>query len=247
MRRFFPCLIPLIAAALLANCGGVIDLDVDTDRVEGNGSITTEQRQVSEFERVSLAGEGRVVIERGAPALSIETDENLLMHIDSAVSGDTLEIKTDNGIDLDPSDGITYRIATDRLVGVALSGAGDIDTGDWEADDFTIELSGAGDIDVSSLVAGDVDVTISGVGQVTITGTADSLTVSMPGAGSFEGGDLETRAVAVTATGAGSATLWATETLDANLTGVGSIDYFGRPTVNQTVTGVGTITSRGEK
>ena len=249
MRRFHISLL-IAGALLLASCDASIDINIDVDegdKVEGSGSITTEDRAVSSFDRVQLAGEGSVIIERGPAALTIETDDNLLTHIESSVSGSTLEISTESGIDIDPSDGVTYRIATENLVGITLSGAGDIETGNWATQGFTIVLSGAGDIEVVALTVGDVDVTISGVGQVTVAGTADSLTMSLPGAGNFEGEDLAAMDAVVTASGAGSATVWATSTLDATVSGVGSIDYFGSPAVTQSVTGIGSINSRGEK
>ncbi len=249
MRRFRVILI-VASALLLVSCEGSIDIDINVDegdRVKGSGSITTEDRTVGDFDRVQLAGEGSVIIERGSAALTIETDDNLLTHIESSVSGGTLEIRTESGIDIDPSDGVTYRITTEQLVGITLTGAGDFDTGEWSPDEFTIVLAGAGDIDVTALTTGDLDVTISGVGQVTVTGTADNLTMSLPGAGSFEGEDLAATDAVVTASGAGSATVWATGTLSATVSGVGSIDYFGSPAVTQSVTGIGSINSRGDK
>ena len=249
MRRLHIRLL-IAAALLLGSCEGSIDINIDVDdgeEVEGSGAITTEDRAVGDFDRIELAGEGRVIIEHGPAALTIETDDNLLTHIESTVSGGTLRISTESGIDIDPSDGVKYRVATERLGEITLSGAGDIDTADWSADEFTITLAGAGDIAVTGVRAGRLNVTISGVGQVTVAGSADRLTMSLPGAGNFEGGDLAAVDVAVTASGAGSATVWAARTLDATVSGVGSIDYFGSPQVTQSVTGIGSINSRGDK
>lgn len=246
MRRLVQRLVLIGAVLVLAACDGSISIGPG-GKVVGNGSITTEDRSVTDFDRVVLAGEGQVIIERGPAKLTIETDDNLLTHIDTEVANKTLEISTSSGIDIDPSDSVTYRISTERLTGITLTGAGDITTSSWESDDFSIALSGAGDIDVAMLTTGDLDVMLSGVGQVTVAGTADRLTMALPGAGNFDGADLEAASVEVTASGTGSATVWAVETLVATLSGVGSIDYFGSPTVTQTVTGVGTINSRGER
>lgn len=236
-----------MAAALLAACDEGVLFDNDLRGVDGSGTIVTEDRSVSEFERVTLAGEGRVIITTGAaPSLSVETDDNLMQHIETTVSGGVLDIRTESGIDIDPSDSVVYRITASAITGIRLVGAGGIDLDAASGGDFEIELIGAGDIAVASLMADNLKVTIAGVGKVTVMGGVASQEVNIPGAGSYEGRSLQSRSAVVTASGAGSADVWATETLEATVSGVGSIDYYGSPEVTESVTGIGSINARGE-
>lgn len=238
--------IALALSVVLGACEGAIDIDGDDD-IAGSGTITVEDRAIGDIDRVVLAGEGELVIAAGPTSLSIETDDNLLAHIETVVSGRALEISTESGVDIDPSDGVVYRLTTPQLTAVTLSGAGTVDTGAWEAENFTIVLSGAGDLELGPLTTGSLAVTLSGIGEVTVSGSTGRLTMELPGAGSFNGAELAVRDADVTASGAGSATVWVTETLDATLSGVGSIEYYGSPAVTQTVTGVGSIESLGDK
>ncbi len=238
--------IGLLALLLIAACG---DVDVDLGRdVDGSGTVITETREVSDFERITLAGEGSVIVTVGEPAsLSIETDDNLLQHIETTVRGNTLVIETEDGIDIDPSDSVIYRVSTRELTGLTLAGAGDFDVASADADSFSITLSGAGDVNVGALTAPELDVEISGAGRVELAGDVSTLDVTLTGIGNYEGADLRSARADVSTTGAGSATVWATDDLSATITGVGSIDYYGSPQVTQTVTGVGTISGLGDK
>ena len=75
------------------------DVRTGSDRVRGSGEVTVEARSIAEFERVVLAGEGDVLFGTGSDGLvDVETDDNLLIHIRTDVSGDTLTISTEPGI-----------------------------------------------------------------------------------------------------------------------------------------------------
>jgi len=248
VRYRFLVLGVLVTAAIAAACDDGVLFDSDLNRVDGSGTIATETRDVADFERVTLAGEGRVIITTGTGAsLSVETDDNLMQHIETSVSDGELDIRTESGIDLDPTDSVVYRITGPAINAIRLAGAGDIDLDAASGSSFEIELLGAGDVEVTRLAVEELKVTISGVGQVTAVGGATSQEVSIPGAGSYDGRGLQSRFAVVTTSGAGSAEVWVTETLEATVSGVGSIDYYGSPAVTQSVTGLGSITSRGER
>lgn len=247
MRYRYLLLVAAMATAVLAACDDDVLFDNDLQDVDGSGTIVSEDRTVAEFERVTLAGEGRVIITTGAAAsLSIETDDNLMQHIETVVSNGGLDIRTESGVDIDPTDSVVYRLTAPAVNEIRLLGAGDIDLDSASGGEFKIELLGAGEIEVASLMADNLKVTISGVGSVTVTGGVATQEVDIPGAGSYEGRSLQSRSAVVTTSGAGSAEVWVTETLEATVSGVGSIDYYGSPTVTESVTGIGSINARGE-
>jgi hypothetical protein len=236
----------LLVVPALAACDASIVVN-DGRGVEGSGTIVNETRDVADFDRITLAGEGTVIVsEADATSLMIETDDNLLVHIDTSVRNRNLEIATKPGIDIDPTDSVVYRLAAPDITGVSLTGAGRFVLGDCEADAFAVSLSGAGDIEVGNLSAGVLDVVIAGAGSVDIAGRVTSLDVTIPGAGSFKGRDLQSEGATVVTSGVGSASVWVTSELSATVSGVGSIEYYGSPTVSQSVSGIGTINSRGD-
>jgi len=220
-----------------------------SDRVRGSGELTLEARSIPEFERVVLAGEGNVVFGTGSDGLvEVETDDNLLTHIRTDVSGDTLTISTEPGIDIDPTGDVIYRLGCPVITAVVLSGAGTIDVaGCVTTDRLQIDLPGAGtiiapDLDVSALRA-----SLPGAGSIVATGRTDQLDVVLAGAGDFDGGDLRADAASIESLGVGMTTLWATTELYVSVTGVGSVRYYGEPAVSSSVTGVGTIEALGLK
>ncbi len=241
----------IVALAMLAACGGgisiTIDADGDGDDVAGSGTIVTESRNIGDFHEIRLAGEGTVVVTEGpAPSLTVMTDDNLHTHIETSVKGGALEIVTERGIDIDPTDSVRYEVTAPNIDKLTLTGAGDFEMSNAEADRFAVLLSGAGDIRIGDLVANELDVAITGAGDVVVAGEVTKLSVTLPGVGSYEGADLRSADATVTSSGVGSATVWATDELDASVTGVGSIDYYGSPRVTSSVTGIGSINSRGD-
>lgn len=247
MRRGSLLATVVVLIGALSACDEGITIRVGND-VDGSGTITSESRAVADFERVTLAGEGTVIItQEPAASLTIETDDNLLAHIETTVRDGTLTIATESGIDIDPSDGVIYQVGTPELSGVSLSGAGSFELGECEADRFSVTLSGAGDIDIGRLIADELDVEITGAGDVRVVGEVTHQDISIPGSGSFDGFDLQSATAAVATSGVGSATVWVTDVLDATVSGVGSIDYYGSPQVSQSVSGVGDVVDRGER
>ena len=199
----------------VASCGDVqINIGGDGDDVPGSGMLITEDRNIGDFDTLTLAGEGTVNVRLGPTSLSIRTDDNLMQHIETTVSGSTLRIATEDGIDIEPTESVVYDVTTPTLTGVVLSGAGTIDVPDWEADSFSITLSGAGTVDLDALRSPSIDVTLSGFGDVVLSGETSDLDVTLSGAGSFEGGWLQASDVRVVTSGAGSAIVWATATLE---------------------------------
>ncbi len=237
----------VVALGLLAvACSDVL---TDSDRVRGSGEVTVEARSIAEFERVVLTGEGSVLFRAGSDGLvEVETDDNLLVHIRTDVSGDTLTISTEPGIDIDPTSGVAYRLGCPVINTVVLSGAGTIDLAGCTATDrIQIELPGAGTIIAPDLGTSTLQATLPGAGSIVATGRTDRLDVVLAGAGDFDGGDLRADIAAVESLGVGTTTLWATTELHVSVTGVGTVRYYGEPAVSSTVTGVGTIEALGPR
>ncbi len=221
----------------------------DNDRVKGSGSVVAEIRTIDDFDRIVLTGEGEVLFGVGSDgAVEIETDDNLLAHIDTEVDGGTLTISTERNIDIDPSDGVVYRLGCPSLAGARLSGAGTIDIADCAtSDQLELTLSGAGTIRAPEVDVALLEVSIPGAGRIVAEGDAERLELTLSGAGNFEAADLEAVDAEVRSTGVGSTVVWVTGELDLQFTGVGSVRYYGEPAISQSVTGVGSVESLGTK
>jgi hypothetical protein len=228
-----------MAALIVAGCsGGGVD-----GGVEGSGQVVTEERSVQGFQRVELAGEGRLLISPDGPtALEVETDANLMPYIDSEVVAGRLVISTRPNTQLRPSNGITYRVRCDQVSELVLSGSGDIEAEGCRVDDLTIRLDGSGNIGVDGIDGTSVTAELAGSGTIGAIGRTGQLTASVPGSGTIDGAALEAGEADARIPGSGRIIVWATSTLRASIAGSGSVLYRGDPTVTQDVSGSGTVT-----
>lgn len=232
--------------ALLTACGDAGLLP--GDHIRGAGDVMEQARTVTGFERVVLEGEGDLWIEFGdVESMVVATDANLHEHLETEVADGTLTIGTRDGADLDPTEGITYRLTATGLAGVELQGAGTINVDRWQGQRISVVLAGAGEVRVDRLAADHVHVVHRGAGTVTVAGTADSQRAVLTGAGGYEGGDLESRTATVEASGATTATVWATHELSLSVTrNSATVRYFGDPAITH-LQSTGTVEALGEK
>ncbi len=236
----------VVLGLLVVACSDVL---TGSDRVRGSGAVTVEARSIADFERVVLDGEGAVLFGAGPDGVvEVETDDNLLIHIRTDVSGDTLTISTEAGIDIDPTSGVTYRLGCPAITAVVLSGAGTIDLADCATRDrLQIDLPGAGTITAPDLDVSTLRASLPGAGTIVAGGRTGRLDAVLAGAGDFDGGALRADAASVESTGVVVATLWATDQLYVSVTGSGAVRYYGEPQVSSSVTGIGTIEALGPK
>jgi len=220
------------------------------DVIVGSGNVVTEDRPVSDFNRVSLTSVGQVIITQGeGESLTVETDDNLMRYIKTEVKNGTLilgftdEVKNKS---IRPSERIVFNLSAKDITALDVSGAGDINASSLDADRLEVVIGGAGDVDIGSLTADELVVRISGAGDAELAGQVVEQNIAISGAGDYRATDLESQATIVEVSGAGDATLWATDTLDVRISGVGSVEYYGSPSVTQNISGVGKLTSLGE-
>lgn len=231
------------AGSLVAGLTGcAIDITTTGSGIDGSGDIATQTYEPTGFATVALLGEGAVSIVFGElPRVSVTTDDNLLEHIEVRSDGATLFLGTEDGVDIDPTNGVEWIVTTPSLTAVSLQGAGDIAVPPLSIEVFEATLSGAGSIRLADIVAEDLEIVLTGAGEISATGSADRLSVRIPGAGDYEGLELVSRIATVDVSGAGDARVHATESLDADVSGAGSVRYAGGASVTPRVTGVGSI------
>jgi Putative auto-transporter adhesin, head GIN domain len=192
--------------------------------IRGNGAIKTEQRPVTPFTRIEAGGFYDIQWQPGPPSLSLTTDENLLSHIETSISGTVLKIETHGQIA--PSHGVTVVITSPSLAGAELSGALKLEATQLNGDRFALDTSGAT--------------------KITLSGRTNRLIASLTGASRLNAESLQTEDVEISVTGAGRADVTATNSLKAAITGAGRVSYGGNTkSVEKRITGAGKISPRG--
>jgi hypothetical protein len=212
-RFLFPALVLVVLGT--AGC--------NLNRIRGNGHVTTETRSVSNFSRVDAGGYYELEWHAGPPSFRLTTDENLLGHITTSVSGDRLNIGIDGAVA--PTDGIVIVITSPALVTAELSGAVKFTARPIEGDKFVLDTSGAV--------------------KVTLAGKVNRLLADLTGASKLAAAELLANDVELSVTGAGKADVTAANTLRAAITGAGKVIYGGNPkSVDRNITGAGKIEPR---
>lgn len=244
-RKSLYFVLPLIALVLLACRVGPVR--IDTTRVNGSGTLKTEERQVTNVERVALEDQGELeIIQGSSESLTIEADDNILPYITTEMRGRELVIGIKEGIRVEPSTPIRFTLSIKDLSRVSVSGSGDITAAKLESSDFEVSISGSGNVRMDNIQAENLQVRISGSGNFDLGGEVQTQEVSISGSGNYKAGSLASRRTDITITGSGNVTVWTTEELKIRVSGFGNVSYYGAPSVSQTITGGGEIRSLGE-
>lgn len=209
-----PILRNVATAAVLGGCS--------PRAIKGDGNVTTERREIADFSGLQATGALEVEWSSGAPALSITTDENLMSHIRTEVSGKELEISYEGA--LQPSKGIKIVVSSGGLE--------------------RLNLTGAVLFHAKSLSASALQITAAGSAMADLGGSASDLTAELAGASRLSAPSLQAKSAKLNIVGAGSADVAVEETLRVDITGAGSVTYSGNPKVEKHVTGAGSIQHR---
>jgi hypothetical protein len=221
-------------------------------RVAGSGVLSTETREVSDFNTLSIEIPAEVTILQGESAsISLTADDNLLPQIATRLQGELLVIENKEQLwqnRVRPTRTIQIELTVTEIKEVDFSSAGVLVVEDYLGESLEISVSGAGDVNLNGVELDVLALRLSGAGDLSAEGEAEQLSLSISGFGSFKGADLRTQSAEVRISGAGDALLWAERELDARISGAGSVRYYGEPeSVSKQISGAGSVRELGEK
>jgi hypothetical protein len=202
-------------------------------RIKGNGNETTINRSTDDYDEVAVSGWFDVLLVDGNEGeLTLTGESNLLEYIKTEVKNGRLIIKTENGVNLKPSNwnsGITITVPVASISAVTLSGSGDI-VGKKTISTNTLSatMSGSGDITLD-VETNQMEATMSGSGDITLTGNTRDFEATISGSGDIKAFDLEADNVQATVSGSADIKVTANKTLTARVSGSGDITYRGNP------------------
>ena len=251
MKKALLIIVPLILLISLA-CNVNFDLPSihlgDGVTISSGGNSVTQERSVSNFDKVDLRSMGNITITQGEEeSLTITADENIIDHLTSNVSNNELILSTEDNYTFNNIGEIHYDLKVKDLSRIKLSGFGNIDMDGLTTDSLDVRLSGSGNFKMQDLTADQLDLVISGFGSADVSGTVPTEHITITGSGNYDGGDLQSQVADITVSGFGSATVWANENLKVTLTGSGNVDYYGSPTLEEKITGFGNLNNKGDK
>jgi hypothetical protein len=196
------------------------------ERVTGSGAIITEDRNTSNFIKVSTSGSTNIHITQGAAfKVQVRGYENLGAYMETKVTNNTLEIGYKNGVSV-KNDNVEVFVTMPALESVNTSGSANIDT--------------KGVFTGATLIA-----SISGSGNIAIEGgDAQFFKSSISGSGNIKAFGLLAQRADVSISGSGSTEVSAVNNLKASISGSGTVYYKGQPVVETFISGSGRVVHR---
>jgi hypothetical protein len=190
--------------------------------IRGNGHIVTESRPVQEFTSVEAEGAFDIQWVAGPASCTIKTDENLLRHVETSMSGSKLRLEW-NG-QLHPTHGMKVKLSSGSLSGARLTGAVRLTATRLTGKGFYLDGTGAT--------------------RVTVDGAVEELMATLTGASKLDAEELRVRSAQLSISGAGKAEVSATDVLKVAISGAGKVTYTGNPAIERQISGAGSIRRR---
>jgi hypothetical protein len=232
-----------LAFALPASAGSW-----SSERVQGNGNVKKQTRDIGHFTGVSFGLPGKMEVRIGnAEGITIETDDNLMGLIETVVEEGTLKVRTNKrhlNINTRTLRVVVNAKQVERLV---LGGSGSIEADMLRGNAVQMDLGGSGSINVKGIEGDAVSVTVGGSGNLQAgPGSAKRLSVSIAGSGDVQRGPLKVSEASVSVAGSGDATVAPRDALSVSIIGSGDVGYYGDPKISKTVMGSGNVRKLGE-
>jgi hypothetical protein len=211
--------------------------------IKGNGNVVEESRSIGSFSELDFQGIGNIYVSYGdEESLTIEAEENLLPYLETFNRGDNLVIKVEDNKNINPTEPVNFYITITSLTRVDVSGLGNVQLPEIEAESFTIEISGAGDIEIDGMIADSFVARMSGLGNLDVDGgEVVSQEVRISGSGKYNARRMESKEANIEISGLGSATVTVSDYLDVSISGAGDVEYYGSPEIDSSISGLGDL------
>lgn len=230
-------LIASAAALLFSSCryfGG--------ERIDGNGRVVTEQRNVGRFNSVDVGGALEVRVRQdAATSVKIEADENLQQYLEAYTEGNTLTIRQKKGYNLDPSREIIIYVSAPAFEDLDVSGASKlIGETPLTGNELGLHASGASEMNLELKVS-KLDTEVSGSSTMELKGSASRFYTEATGASKARCLELVTDEAKVDVSGASDAEVTANKQLDIEASGASHVRYRGNANINQKSSGASDV------
>ncbi len=227
-----------ICAILFFSC----NISINSRRINGNGKLASDVRNVSSATKIKLMGDMDVIINTGNTGVKVEADENIIPYIRTEMDGDWLEIKTENNLNINTKNPVRVYITTPRITDVEVTGSGNVTTeSKFDADNkIGFSITGSGNI-TFNVNAPRINANITGSGTLHVLGETRDVSVNVAGSGNYEGRELKAENAKVTIAGSGDANLFADQNLQVKIMGSGSVKYRGNAAVDKQIMGSGSV------
>jgi len=224
----------LISILTFLIIGTNLNAQVFTKKITGNGKIISENRNLSDYDKIGVAGSFEVKLVKGKEGtISINTDENLMEYIETEVENGHLKIQPKKGYQLKSTKTIVITVSFEAIDAISLAGSGSVSSvAVLNASDLNLNLAGSGIINLP-VSTKNLTSHIAGSGNIKLSGNSDVLRSEIAGSGNLEGDDLKATTSHINIAGSGNVKVHAVSEIHANIAGSGNVLYSGNPTIEK--------------
>lgn len=236
-------------------------------KIVGSKKYVTKEIRVSHFDQLNIAGAFDVhfIRQEGNPKVKIYTSDNLVDLVNVQVTGNTLEVGTKRGYNLQYKKLEVHVFAPD-LRAACLVGSGNLALfcNDLPTPEMQLRLAGSGDVTASGIrCTGNLKVDMSGSGDITIQqASCSALIATLAGSGDLKvenamagrveacvhgsgdislGGTSETAEYLIAGAGDVNARMLKTKRVEASVYGSGDIKCYASDAVKARISGSGSV------
>lgn len=194
------------------------------ERINGNGPITTETRNVSSFTAILSGGSTDVFVTQGSTfKVEVKGYSNLLPYYETELVNNTLRLGYKSDVNV-KNDNTQVYITMPVLNDVNIAGSGDFKTtGNFTGNtSFKLNTSGSGDIHIEG-------------------GSAQNFYSNIAGSGNIYALGMVADNVETVTSGSGNTEVTANNQLKVVINGSGNVYYLGNPTITANITGSGAV------
>jgi hypothetical protein len=209
----------------------------------GSGTLAEDQRTIGAWKTLRVESGIHATVVRGAPGVTVATDDNLLQEVETVLEGTTLVVRLRPWTTLDTRLGVTATVSGDVLEGVDASGAAVVTGTATPTQAFPIAASGSSVVSVDGLDTTDLRVDASGASRVTALGHAVALAANASGASTIDARGVPVERATIDGSGASTLQLEVRTRIDGVLSGGSHLAYGGGASSSVVASGGSTVTS----
>lgn len=224
-----------------------LNAQIFSKKIKGNGTIKTETRKVSNYDKISVAGSFDVKLIKGMEgSITVKADENLMEYIVTEVKNGNLKIRIKKDFNISTNKTILVTVPFETINAISLAGSGDVYSEETiDSSDLKLSLAGSGNLNLN-VSSKNLSSNIAGSGNMTLNGNSNEFNCSIAGSGNVNGYELKALVATVKIAGSGNVKINAVNEIQAKNVGSGNIYYSGNPSVEKiSSVGSGSIKKKG--
>ncbi|MBK8610210.1 MAG: DUF2807 domain-containing protein [Chitinophagaceae bacterium] len=211
----------------------------------GSGNIVNENRSVGNFSAISVGGSIDVEVQIGpVTAVRVEADDNIVRYINTSVSGNTLQIKTESNHGFTNVHMKVY-VTTPELNKIKASASSDVVVMDIIKSAGKLSFHASSSASIRAEVdAPEIESDASSSATITLSGRTKDHDAQASSSSEINAFELKSENTVARASSSGDIQVHASVNLDARASSSADIEYIGAAKVNSTTSSSGSVSKK---